>query len=66
MVIGAKCTLTGEGETFTQDTNHWGDFWFEDLKVGTFSLKIEAAGKTKTMADISTEEDIGLGDVALA
>jgi tetrathionate reductase subunit B len=66
VVIGAKCTLIGEGETFTQDTNHWGDFWFEDLKVGTFSLNIEAAGKTKTMADISTEKDVGLGDVALA
>lgn len=65
VVIGAKCTLTGEGETFTQDTNHWGDFWFNDLKEGTYSLTIEGAGKTKTIADISTAKDVGLGDIAL-
>jgi Fe-S-cluster-containing dehydrogenase component len=65
VVIGATCTLTGEGETFTATTNHWGDFWFKDLKDGTFSLKIEAAGKTKTIADISTEKDVGLGDIPL-
>ena len=41
VVIGATCTLTGEGETFTQETNHWGDFWFDGLKDGMYSLKIE-------------------------
>ncbi len=66
VVTGATCTLTGEGETFTQETNHWGDFWFEGLKVGTFSLKINAAGKSKTIADISTAKDVGLGDIPLA
>jgi tetrathionate reductase subunit B len=66
VVTDATCTLTGEGETLTQATNHWGDFWFEGLKVGTFSLTIEAAGKTKTIADISTEKDVGLGDIPLA
>jgi tetrathionate reductase subunit B len=65
VVTGATCTLTGEGETLTQQTDHWGDFWFKDLKDGTFSLKIEAAGKTKTIADISTAVDVGLGDIAL-
>jgi len=66
VVIGATCTLTGEGETLTQTTNHWGDFWFNDLKVGTFSLMIEAAGKSTTIADISTAKDVGLGDIPLA
>jgi tetrathionate reductase subunit B len=66
VVISANCTLTGEGGTFTQTTNHWGDFWFDGLKQGTFSLKIEAGGKTKTIADISTEKDVGLGDIPLA
>jgi len=65
VVIGATCTLTGEGETFTQETNHWGDFWFNDLKEGTFSLTIEGGGKSKTIADISTAKDVGLGDIAL-
>ena len=65
VVTGATCTLTGEGGTFTEETNHWGDFWFNDLEVGTYSLKIEAGGKSTTMADISTELDVGLGDIPL-
>jgi len=65
VVTDATCTLEGEGETFTQATNHWGDFWFKNLEVGTFSLTIEANGKSKTIADISTEKDVGLGDIPL-
>lgn len=65
VVIGATCTLTGEGETFTQLTNDWGDFWFDGLKTGAYSLKIETGDKTKTISDISTEKDVGLGDIAL-
>jgi sulfite dehydrogenase (quinone) subunit SoeB len=65
VVIGATCTLTGGGDTFTQQTDHWGDFWFKDLKEGTFSLKIESAGKSKTIDDISTAKDVGLGYIAL-
>jgi tetrathionate reductase subunit B len=66
VVIGATCTLTGGGETFTQETNNWGDFMFEGLEVDTFTLKIDGGGKSKTMADISTDKDVGLGDIALA
>ena len=66
VVTGATCTLTGEGDTFTQETNHWGDFWFDGLKAGAYSLEISAAGKTKTIADISTAKDVGLGDIPLA
>lgn len=66
VVIGATCTLTGDGGTFTQETNHWGDFWFEGLEIGSFTLKIDAAGKSKTIADISTAKDVGLGDIPLA
>jgi tetrathionate reductase subunit B len=65
VLIGANCTLTGEGDNFTQQTNHWGDFWFDGLKEGKYSLTIEANGKSKTIADISTMKDVGLGDVAL-
>ena len=64
VVIGATCTLSGDG-TGTATTDDFGDFWFEGLEVGTFSLKIEADGKTKTIADISTEKDVNLGDIAL-
>jgi tetrathionate reductase subunit B len=65
VVIGATCTLSGDG-TATAKTDDWGDFWIDGLKVGTFSLKIEAGGKTKTIDKISTTKDVSLGDVPLA
>jgi tetrathionate reductase subunit B len=65
VVMGATCTLSGAGSA-TVETNHWGDFWFEGLEEGTYSLQIEANGKTKTIADISTKKDVGLGDIPLS
>ena len=65
VVIGATCTLSGDG-TATAITNDWGDFWFDGLPVGNFSLKIEAADKTKTIADINTAKDVSLGDIPFA
>ena len=64
VVIGANCTLSGD-DTATAITNDWGDFWFDGLKVGTFSLKIEATGKIKIIADINTAKDVSLGDIPL-
>jgi tetrathionate reductase subunit B len=64
VITGATCTLSGDG-TGTATTDGFGDFWFEGLKVGTFSVKIEAAGKTKTIDAINTEKDVNLGDIAL-
>lgn len=67
IVEGATCTLTGEGDTFTLATDEWGDFWFENLKDnGMYSLTIESNGKSYTKSDISTEKDVGLGDLALS
>ncbi len=65
VVIGATCTLSGDGSG-TTTTDGFGDFWFEGLSVGTFSLTIAADGKTKTIDAINTEKDIGLGDIALS
>ncbi len=64
VVIGATCTISGDGSG-TGTTDEYGDFWFEGLAVGTFSLTIAADGKTKTIDNISTEKDIGLGDIPL-
>jgi Fe-S-cluster-containing dehydrogenase component len=64
VVIGANCTLSGDGAA-TVITNDWGDFWFDGLKEGTFSLKIEAAGRTKIIAGINTAKDVSLGDIPL-
>jgi Fe-S-cluster-containing dehydrogenase component len=65
VVIGANCTLSGDGSGATT-TDGFGDFWFEGLDVGTFTLTIEGDGKTTTIADISTEKDVSLGDIALS
>lgn len=65
VVIGATCTLSGDSNA-TATTDEFGDFWFEDLAVGTYELTIEAQGfRTKEIDDISTEEDVNLGDIAL-
>jgi Fe-S-cluster-containing dehydrogenase component len=66
VIENATCTLTGEGGPFTATTDSFGDFWFEGLAVGTFSLKIEANGKTKNFDSIITEKDVNLGDIALS
>ena len=66
VVEDAECTLTGEGATLTARTDGFGDFWFEGLKTGTFSLKIESAGRVKTIDAISTEQDVNLGDIPLS
>jgi tetrathionate reductase subunit B len=65
VVIGANCTLSGAGSASTT-TDGFGDFWFEGLEVGVYTLTIEAGGKTKTIADINTEKDVSLDDIALA
>jgi len=66
VVIGATCTLSGAG-TATAKTNDFGDFWFDGLAAGDFSLKIEATGYTaKTMSVSTKNQDVGLPDIVLA
>ena len=67
VIIGATCTLTEikAGKKYTATTDGFGDFWFEKLNVGTFSLNIKKDGKTKKIDSISTEKDVNLGDIAL-
>jgi tetrathionate reductase subunit B len=67
VIIGATCTLSSNGQKLTATTDGFGDFWFEGLEVGKYSLKIEAKGFTaKTFDSISTEKDVNLGDIPLA
>ena len=68
VIIGATCTLTdsGSGETFTVETNNFGDFWFRNLDDDRpFSLKLEKDGNIKVFGDIVTEKDVNLGDIPL-
>jgi len=68
-VTGAKVVLTDSatGEKFIAETDHFGDFWFKELKAGTFSLAIKAEGyRVKTLDNINTEKDVNLGDIPLS
>lgn len=66
VVVGATATLSGDGSG-SMTTNGWGDFWFDKLEQGTFSVTISANGKTATVNDISTADaDVNLGDIALS
>jgi len=67
VVIGATCTLSGAGSA-TATTDEFGDFWFEGLAEGTYSLDISASGyTTKTIGSIDTmTADVNLGDIDLA
>ena len=67
VVKGAACTLTdtASGKTFMASTDGFGDFWFENLKEGTFSLRIEGDGKTKTVEHIDSRNSVNLGSIPL-
>jgi tetrathionate reductase subunit B len=48
-------------------TDGFGDFWFEGLKVGEYSIQVEKTGYLpREMKPISTEKDINVGDLALS
>ncbi len=68
VVIGASCTLTDmeSGESFTTETDKFGDFWFRGLKDDrTFTLKLEKDGKSVDFDSISTKDDVNLGEIPL-
>ncbi len=68
VVIGATCTLTDEDgkATHTVATNNFGDFWFNGLPDGhSYSLKIQKGEASKSIDDISTADDVNLGDIAM-
>ena len=66
VVIGASVTLARKGvkKTYTAKTDGFGDFEFEKLPVGQFTLTIEKGKKSKEMK-VSTEKDVSLGDIPL-
>ena len=69
VIIGALCTLTENdtGESFTQVTDNWGDFWFHGLRDNcNYSLTLEKDAKTHNIHDIWTRKDICLGDIPMS
>jgi len=66
VLIGATCTLSGAVGSASTTTDAFGDFWFEGLSKGAFTLTISGDGKTKTITGDTTEKDLGLGDIAIS
>jgi len=67
-IQGAIITLTDlkTNETFTTETDYFGDFWLTKLKEGTYSLSIKKDGYyPKQIESLSTEKDTNLGDIGL-
>jgi len=55
------------GEKYTALTDSFGDFWLKNVKLGTYSLKVEKKGYLpKEIKSISTEKDVNLGDIELS
>ncbi|MEJ2738331.1 MAG: 4Fe-4S dicluster domain-containing protein [Dehalococcoidia bacterium] len=67
VISGATCTLvdTASGETLAKSTDGFGDFWFENLKAGSFSLNIEGDGKTRQIDHIDSANSVNLGNIPL-
>ncbi len=67
VIIGADCILTdlASGNKINAKTDGFGDFWFEGVAVGNFSLKIMSGDVTKIIEGINTEKDVNLGDVPI-
>jgi tetrathionate reductase subunit B len=65
---GVAVTLTDAtgAPVASLQTDSFGDFWFEGLPVGTFSLAFQKAGYLRqSLGNVSTEKDINVGDIEL-
>lgn len=66
VIIGAECTLRGDGKEYKTETDSYGDFWFRDLPETEFSLTIEQPGFEPLLYEkLDTHNDINLGDVPM-
>jgi len=69
VVIGASCTLKDKysDQTFTVETDNFGDFWFTGLPDGEYfyTLTIEKDGKHRCIEAFDATRDVNLGDIPL-
>ena len=64
---GCTVTLTGlDGTSITTLTDDFGDFWFERLEPGKYSVAVKKHGYQNVERDeIAASKDINLGDIEL-
>jgi ferredoxin len=61
----AKVTLSGGRKKQTLRTNNFGDFEFEDLDIGEFTVKIERTDYSPQSFKVQTRLDVYLGEIPL-
>ena len=63
---GIPVTLTGGNESFTQQTDVFGDFEFEGLSSEIeYTLKVEHGGYVSKVMNIRPNRDVNVGIIAL-
>lgn len=66
VIKNARCHLADGGRVWDVTTDAFGDFWFNDLPIGKFSLSITADGfKPLYWAELDSENCVNLGDVPM-
>jgi tetrathionate reductase subunit B len=66
VVIGGRCLLTSAGRVVETFTDAYGDFWFNDLAVGTYDVSVEADGfEGMYFSGVDTAKDVNLGEIPL-
>jgi Fe-S-cluster-containing dehydrogenase component len=64
--VGAKVSMTGDGEKQETITDGWGDFEFEKLEDNAaYTVRIELEGYTAKELKVQTQRDVSLGDIVL-
>lgn len=69
IIENAVITLTNiqTGQKIETQSNNFGDFWFNKLDEGNYSLIVEKAGyKAITIKQIKVDKSINIGDIALS
>lgn len=62
---GVTATLTSDGKSVETKTNNYGNFEFDGLNTGKYTLKLECAGYAPKTETIDLKTDSYLGDMAL-
>ena len=59
-------TLIANGKSAKTTTNNYGNFEFDGLDAGKYSVKLECAGYAPKTIDVDLKTDNCLGDIILA
>ncbi len=63
---GVTATLIANGKSARTTTNNYGNFEFDGLDAGKYSVKLECAGYAPKTLDVDLKTDGYLGDIILA